>query len=194
MPASSFTLESLRHHVVLMHQSPVFFFDTVRENFLIADPNANDEEIIRLCKLTGIWEILAKHYGELPLDAQLAAGASLSGGEKKLFALTRCLLRKPTILLLDEPTTGIDPIEKFALIDKMRAALTGKTVVVVDHDIIWQCRFSDEFLVLDHGQIVQRGDAGTLLSEPGLFRELHREYETAPPHGDSTQAVRFPSF
>jgi len=194
MPASSFTLESLRHHVVLMHQSPVFFFDTVRENFLIADPNANDEEIIRLCELTGIWEILAKHYGELPLDAQFAAGASLSGGEKKLFALTRCLLRKPTILLLDEPTTGIDPIEKFDLIDKMRAALTGKTVVVVDHDIIWQCRFSDEFLVLDHGQIVQRGDAGTLLSEPGLFRELHREYETAPPHGDSTQAVRFPSF
>jgi len=110
-----------------------------------------------------------------PLDEQFAAGASLSGGQKKLFALTRCLLREPTFLFLDEPTTGMDPLEKFPMIDKMRAALDGKTVVVVDHDIIWQSRFCDQFIVLNDGRIVQEGSRSELLSVPGLFKELYEE-------------------
>jgi ABC-type multidrug transport system fused ATPase/permease subunit len=175
IPNSAFTLHSLRQNIVLMSQFPAFFYDTTRENFLVAQPSATDQEIQTLCEETGLWKILQESLGPNPLDEQFAAGASLSGGQKKLFALTRCLLRKPTFLFLDEPTTGMGPLEKFPMIDKMRAALDGRTVVVVDHDIIWQSRFCDRFIVLNNGRIVQQGSRSELLSTPGLFKELYDE-------------------
>jgi ABC-type transport system involved in cytochrome bd biosynthesis fused ATPase/permease subunit len=74
---------------------------------------------------------------------------------------------------LDEPTTGIDPEDKYSLLQVMRQVCTGKTVLVVDHDIVgWQIPFCDRFIVLDRGKIVQSGAAAQLLSAPGLFRDL----------------------
>ncbi|HYZ74634.1 MAG TPA: ABC transporter ATP-binding protein, partial [Chthoniobacterales bacterium] len=168
-----FSLESLRRQIVLMPQSPAFFHDTIRENLRVARPAATDLEIQELCERTGIWSVLGEAYGQDPLDRQFASGNLLSGGQKKLFALTRCLLRKPSILLLDEPTTGIDPEDKYSLLQVMRQVCAGKTVVVVDHDIVgWQIPFCDRFIVLDRGKIVQSGAAAQLLPAPGLFRDM----------------------
>jgi ATP-binding cassette subfamily B protein len=172
-PHTSLALATLRQQVVLMHQAPAFFHDTIRENFLVAKPNASDEEIQALCEKTPLWSILQQSYGTNPLDQPFRAGASLSGGQKKLFALTRCLLRNPAILLLDEPTTGIDPEEKFELVAMMKQACAGRTVLVVDHDIVgWQVLFCDYFLVLNNGRIEEKGTPGELLSRHGLFKDL----------------------
>lgn len=170
-----YTLQSLRRHVVLMSQFPTFFLDTVRENFLLANPSATDQEIEALCRKTGLWPILEQNLGSNPLDRQFVPGPgkSLSGGQTKLLALTRCLLRSPSVLLLDESTTGMGPKEKFPLIQTMREACAGETVLVVDHDIIWQTRFCDYFLVLSDGKVIQRGTDKELLAAPGLFRELY---------------------
>jgi ATP-binding cassette, subfamily B, bacterial len=173
IPHTRFSLESLRRQIVLMPQSPAFFHDTIRENLRVARPAATDAEIQELCERTGIWSILEEAYGQGPLHRQFASGNLLSGGQKKLFALTRCLLRKPSILFLDEPTTGIDPEDKYSLLQVMRQVCAGKTVLVVDHDIVgWQIPFCDRFIVLDSGKIVQSGAAAQLLSAPGLFRDL----------------------
>jgi ATP-binding cassette, subfamily B, bacterial len=173
IPHTRFSLESLRRQIVLMPQSPAFFHDTIRENLRVARPAATDAEIEELCERTGIWSILGETYGQGPLDRQFASGNLLSGGQKKLFALTRCLLRKPSILFLDEPTTGIDPEDKYSLLQVMRQVCAGKTVLVVDHDIVgWQIPFCDRFIVLDRGKIVQSGAAAELLSAAGLFRDL----------------------
>lgn len=173
IPHTRFSLESLRRQIVLMPQSPAFFHDTIRENLRVARPAATDAEIQELCERTGIWSVLGEAYGQAPLDRQFASGNLLSGGQKKLFALTRCLLRKPSILFLDEPTTGIDPEDKYSLLQVMRQVCAGKTVLVVDHDIVgWQIPFCDRFIVLDRGKIVQSGAAAQLLSAPGLFRDL----------------------
>ena len=173
IPHTQFSLESLRRQIVLMPQSPAFFHDTIRENLRVARPAATDAEIQALCERTGIWSILVEAYGQAPLDRQFSSGNLLSGGQKKLFALTRCLLRKPSILFLDEPTTGIDPEEKYSLLQVMRQVCAGKTVLVVDHDIVgWQIPFCDRFIVLDQGKIAQSGTAAELLSGSGLFRDL----------------------
>ena len=170
---TQFSLERLRQQIVLMPQSPAFFYDTIRENLRVARPAVTDAEIQELCERTGIWSILVEAYGQAPLDRQFSSGNLLSGGQKKLFALTRCLLRKPSVLFLDEPTTGIDPEDKYNLLQVMRQVCAGKTVLVVDHDIVgWQIPFCDRFLVLDQGKIVQNGTAAELLSAPGLFRDL----------------------
>jgi ABC-type transport system involved in cytochrome bd biosynthesis fused ATPase/permease subunit len=126
-------------------------------------------------QLTGLDAVLKKSMGDEPLGKPFAAGSGLSGGQKKLFALTRCLLRKPSVLFLDEPTTGMGPMEKFPLIETMRRSLAGKTVVVVDHDIVWQSRFCDHFHVLNDGKIIQSGTATELLAREGLFKELYNE-------------------
>jgi ATP-binding cassette subfamily B protein len=173
IPHTRRSLDSLRQHIVLMHQNPVFFYDTIRENFLVSNPRATDTEIRDQCEQTRLWQILLETYGPEPLNRQFFAGSYLSGGQKKLFALTRCLLRNPTILFLDEPTTGMDSEEKLELVKIMRQACSGKTVLTVDHDLVgWQVLFCDHFVVLNEGKIEEQGTAAELLSRVGLFKSL----------------------
>lgn len=181
IPIRDMPLDSLRRHIVLMSQFPAFFYDSVRENMRVAAPAATDEEILQAARLTGLDAVLERSMGPGALDLPFAAGAGLSGGQKKLFALTRCLLRQPSVLLLDEPTTGMGPLEKFPLIDAMRHALGGRTVIVVDHDIVWQTKFCDHIHVLDGGRIVQSGSPQDLVATPGLFRSLYDEASDRAP-------------
>ena len=171
-PTTDFTFESIRQHIVMMSQFPAFFDDTLHENMRLAKPDATDVEIQELCERTGIWRILSSNRPPITLDTNLAAGRLLSGGQKKLLALTRCLLRNPAVLLLDEPTVGMDNEEKFELIDVLRHATAGKTVLVVDHDINWLLQFCDYFVVMDKGTVVETGTAQELLSKRGLLYHL----------------------
>ena len=172
-PTTSLKLDCLRSQVVMMSQFPAFFHDSVRDNFRVAKADASDEEIRSVCVRTGLWPILEKAVGANPLDRPFAAGMGLSGGQKRLFALTRCILRDPKILLLDEPTTNMSNDEKYQLIPMMREACAGRTVIVVDHDISWLIGFSDHFIVLDNGRVTQQGTADQLLAQEGLLRELN---------------------
>ena len=157
---------------LLMSRAPAFFQDTVRENLLLARPDATDEKLREYCGLHGHLaspeERLAKG-GEIPLDADFHAGEALSGGQRKLFALTRCLLRDPEYLFLDEPTTGMEAETKFDFVGPMRRSCQGKTVIVVDHDLLWQLRFCDYFLVLDGGKIVEHGSRPRAAQAAGRF-------------------------
>ena len=145
-PTTDYTPDTLRRRIAMMSQFPAFFFDTVRENLRMAKRDATDEELQAICERTGVWRILSQ---KLPpaetgsiLDANLAAGKTLSGGERKLLALTRCLLRDPALLFLDEPTVGMDNEEKFEIREMLREGTRGKTVMVVDHDVNWLLQFS----------------------------------------------------
>jgi ABC-type multidrug transport system fused ATPase/permease subunit len=174
-PVRTLDFGTVRTNIVLMSQFPGFFHDSVRENFRISAPAAPDEEIIAISEKTGLWDVLRTIFGDHPLDEPFDAAGRLSGGQRKLFALTRCLLRDPRILLLDEPTTGMGPLEKYPLIEVMQHACTGRTVFLVDHDIIWQSRFCDYVLVLQTGKIIQEGTPQELRLRDGLFRTLYHE-------------------
>ncbi len=177
-PHTELDLGELRRRVVLMSRAPAFFQDTVRENLLLARPDASDEQLREECARTGIWPFLQERLADKsgnPLDAAFHAGEALSGGQRKLFALTRCLLRNPDYLFLDEPTTGMEAETKFDFVGPMRRSCRGKTVVVVDHDLLWQLRFCDNFLVLDGGKVVEQGSGRDLLKQHGTFRKLFDE-------------------
>ena len=147
----------------------------------MAKADATDAEIQKLCEETGIWKILEAGAQGNPLDAEFAAGRRLSGGQRKLLALTRCLLRNPAVLFLDEPTVGMDNQEKFAILGMIRQAAKNHTVMVVDHDLRWLLPFCDHFIVLNEGKIAESGTGEELLARRGLFHDLY--------HAESGQAA-----
>ncbi|MFZ1221303.1 MAG: ABC transporter ATP-binding protein, partial [Chthoniobacterales bacterium] len=182
-PVGDYASDNLYNHIAMMSQFPAFFYDTLRANMQMAKQDATDEEIRAICEKTGVWKILQANVQGNPLDQEFAGARRLSGGQKKLLALTRCLLRNPSILFLDEPTVGMDNVEKFSMLEIIKNALRGHTVMVVDHDLRWLMPFCDYFVVLDNGKISEQGTAQELLQRGGLFAELYHA-EDAKPAGD----------
>jgi ABC-type transport system involved in cytochrome bd biosynthesis fused ATPase/permease subunit len=125
-------------------------------------------------------------YGPRPLDSPFAAGAELSGGQKRKFSLTCALLRDSVFVFLDEPSTGLSADELPDLISTIRSSCAGKTVMVVDHILpAFIAPLCDYVLVLDQGYIVQRGTPEQLLAEGGVFAEL---YEAQLPQNNKLAA------
>jgi ABC-type multidrug transport system fused ATPase/permease subunit len=172
-PVGDYAADNLYDHIAMMSQFPAFFHDTLRANMKMAKPDATDAEIRAICEETGVWSVLQAGVKSNPLDAEFAAGRRLSGGQRKLLALTRCLLRNPAILFLDEPTVGMDNQEKFGILGMIRQAAKNHTVMVVDHDLRWLLPFCDYFIVLSEGKIAERGTGDELLARRGLFYDLY---------------------
>src|SRR5438045_878208 len=97
-PVGDYAADNLYNHIAMMSQFPAFFYDTLRANMQMAKQNATDEEIRAICEKTGVWKILEAGAQGNPLDQDFAGGRRLSGGQKRLLALTRCLLRNPSVL------------------------------------------------------------------------------------------------
>jgi ABC-type multidrug transport system fused ATPase/permease subunit len=179
-PVGDYAADNLYDHIAMMSQFPAFFHDTLRANMKMAKPDATDADIRAICEETGVWSVLQAGVAGNPLDAEFAAGRRLSGGQRKLLALTRCLLRNPAVLFLDEPTVGMDNQEKFGILGMIRQAAKNHTVMVVDHDLRWLLPFCDYFLVLNDGKIAERGTGDELLARRGLFYDLYHA-DGAPP-------------
>jgi ATP-binding cassette, subfamily B, bacterial len=181
-PVVDYASDNLYNHIAMMSQFPAFFYDTLRANMQMANQDATDEEIRAICEKTGVWKILEASVGGQgnPLDQEFAGGRRLSGGQKKLLALTRCLLRNPSVLFLDEPTVGMDNKEKFSMLEIIKNALKDRTVMVVDHDLRWLVPFCNYFIVLDNGKIAEQGTAEELLARRGLFSELYNAESSKP--------------
>jgi ABC-type multidrug transport system fused ATPase/permease subunit len=170
------TLSSLRRHVAKVSQFPLFIADTIRANFKLSNVDSSDEELEEVCRRTGLWEVLQNAAGAevYPLDYVLprTSGEGLSGGQRRLLAVTRALLLHPAILLLDEPTTGIDALGVAQLAPVLREACQGLTVLLVDHDMEFIYNFADWICCLDHGRFNEAGTSEELAGRPGLFKEL----------------------
>jgi ABC-type multidrug transport system fused ATPase/permease subunit len=172
-PVADYAPDNLYNHIAMMSQFPAFFYDTLRANMQMAKADATDDEIRAICERTGVWKILQSGVQGNPLDEEFAAARRLSGGQKKLLALTRCLLRDPAILFLDEPTVGMDNQEKFSMLEIIKQALKDQTVMVVDHDLRWLVPLCNYFIVLDNGKIAEQGTSDELLARRGLFHDLY---------------------
>src|SRR6185369_367619 len=96
-----------------------------------------------------------------------------SGGQKRLIALARCLLRKPEVLLLDEPTENLDADQRNRLIKVIHEYARDKTCVVISHDLNFIAAVSDRILVLDKGHVADQGTHEELIQRPGLYQTLY---------------------
>ena len=181
-PVEEWAEHELRQRVGYMAQFPSFTHETVRENLLLAAPLATDEEMVGVVRQLGLGPVLERQFGPAPgfLDQGFASGQMLSGGEKKLFALARCLLRRPTVLLLDEPTTGLDNMSKTPLAEVIRKLAPAVTLLIVDHDVEWLHQLCDQIAVIEHGKIGFLGAPEEAARSNELYQVLLRTPEEQP--------------
>jgi ABC-type multidrug transport system fused ATPase/permease subunit len=165
---------ALRGMVAVVSQSPLFINDTIRANFLLARADATDAEIEVAARQAGLWPALEKLGAARPLDVMVTRvpGQGLSGGERRLLAVARILLCRPCVLLLDEPTTGVDPMTIQVLLGALRDCCAGMTVIMVEHNLDFVASLADEVCCLQNGAFADVGPPGALAARPSMFQEL----------------------
>jgi ATP-binding cassette subfamily B protein len=166
------TQDSLRAQIGTVAQDPHLFHTTVRENLRYASPEATDDDIRDACEAAQVWTVI----DSLPdgLDTVVGErGYRLSGGEKQRLAIARMLLKDPCVVILDEATSHLDSENEAAVQRALAAALDGRTSLVIAHRLS-TITSADQILVLDDGELVQRGTHTELLEQGGLYADLYR--------------------
>jgi ATP-binding cassette subfamily B protein len=166
------TQDSLHDVVGVVTQDAHLFHDTIRANLAYARPGATEQELADACRAAQIWDLISV----LPdgLDTIVGdRGYRLSGGEKQRVALARLLLKAPAVVVLDEATAHLDSESEAAVQRALKTALSGRTSLVIAHRLS-TIRDADQILVIDDGQIRQRGRHDELLAAGGLYAELYR--------------------
>jgi ATP-binding cassette, subfamily B, bacterial len=165
------TLTSLHDVVGVVTQDAHLFHDTIRANLSYARPGATETELVDACEAAQIWDLIKV----LPdgLDTIVGdRGYRLSGGEKQRVALARLLLKAPSVVVLDEATAHLDSESEAAVQRALKMALSGRTSLVIAHRLS-TVREADQILVIDKGQVAERGRHEELLESGGLYSELY---------------------
>lgn len=157
-------------------QTPHLFSGTVRENLLMGNPNATEDQILEAIHLVSADEVIA--HLENGLDADVGEGGDLlSTGEKQLISFARAILADPRILILDEATASVDTMTEAKIQAAMESVTTGRTSLMIAHRLS-TVRNADIILVVKNGRIVEQGTHRELLEKHGYYYELYtRQYE-----------------
>ena len=172
-PVTDYTIASLRRQIGIVTQEPIIFNDTIANNIAYSCPGASQEAIQAAAERANAHHFIVS--GTHPLGYAEEAGekgCKLSGGEKQRIALARIILKNPPILVLDEATSALDTVTEKLIQDALNRVMENRTVFAIAHRLS-TIRNADLILVMDHGEIVERGTHEELLALNGRYRELH---------------------
>ena len=165
-----YTLESLMDQISVVFQNVYLFADTIENNIKFGCPNATHEQVAAAAKAAccdDFIESLPDGYDTVIGEG----GASLSGGEKQRISIARAMLKNAPIVLLDEATANVDPENEDRLQKAIEALTRDKTIILIAHRLK-TIRNADQILVVDKGQIVQRGTHEELAAQEGIYRRF----------------------
>lgn len=169
----NYTLKSLREHIGVVTQDSHMFHDSIINNLMYADPQATREEIIQACRSAQIWDFIET----LPNQLETVVGERghrLSGGERQRLAIARLLLKRPSIVILDEATAHLDSENESLVQAALKIALTGRTSIVIAHRLATIVN-ADQILVIDKGEISERGTHDELIQRSGSYFEMYQK-------------------
>ncbi len=167
-PLSDLSETTLRQAMSVVPQRVHLFSATLRDNLLLAAPQASDGELSDTLKRVGLDKLLEdgglnSWFGE--------GGRQLSGGELRRLAIARALLHNAPLMLLDEPTEGLDATTESQILDLLSEVMRDKTVLMVTHRLRGLARFN-QIIVMDNGQIIEQGSHAELLAKQGRYYQF----------------------
>lgn len=163
---------SLRSAMSVVSQRVDILNGSLRDNLLLADDTASDEKLIKTLNQVGL-EALTTDEG---LNAWLGdGGRQLSGGERRRIGIARALLHDAPIVLLDEPTEGLDQKTEQQIMSVLNKHIEHKTVVFITHRLV-NLEQMDHICLMDHGEIVEQGTHDSLLSLKGAYHQLWQRF------------------
>lgn len=165
-----YTLESLMDQISMVFQNVYLFADTIENNIKFGKPNATHAEVVEAARKAccdDFIEALPDGYNTFIGEG----GASLSGGEKQRISIARAMLRDAPIVILDEATANVDPENEDRLQKAIEALTRDKTIIMIAHRLK-TVRNADQILVVDNGQIVQKGIHEELIHQKGIYADF----------------------
>ena len=163
-------LENFRNQFALVTQDPILFYGTVRDNLLLAKPDASYTQLQEALKLADAWNFVS----QLPLQLDTLVserGQSLSVGQQQRLALARAYLKGAPILILDEPTASLDSISSRAIQDSILHACTDKTILTIAHKLAAIAHY-DQIIYLQSGSILAQGTHAELMQKCDSYRQM----------------------
>jgi ATP-binding cassette, subfamily C, bacterial CydC len=158
----------VRARIAVLAQDTYLFNSTIRENLLLARPDADQATLEAACRNAQLHDFIVS----LPqgYDTEIGeAGTGLSGGQARRLAIARALLLDAPILILDEPTEGLDTATEQALLQAVMRLMEGRSVLLITHRVSALTDLVDEVLVMERGRIAQRGAPRAVLGDDGSF-------------------------
>lgn len=166
-----FKIKSLRQQISFVLQESLLFRAPVWQNIAYGKPEATHDEIVRAAKLANAHEFIER----MPegYDSMVGErGLTLSGGQRQRITIARAIIRNAPILVLDEPSSGLDPATERLVFDALSNLMEGRTSIVIAHRLA-TVRRADVIFVIDDGRVVESGTHGELLDRGGLYSHLY---------------------
>ena len=168
---SKVSLDSYRSRIGVVLQDDFLFEGTIRENILFPRPNATDEQLQEAVKAAYVHEFTDRF--EKGLDTVIGErGVKLSGGQRQRIAIARAILADPKVLILDEATSNLDTESESFIQKSLTSLMKGRTTFVIAHRLS-TIRQADQILVIEEGQIAERGNHDELIASKGRYFDLY---------------------
>lgn len=167
----SYRVKSLRDQISVVLQDNILFAASIRENIAYGVPDANLEDIVSAAKLANAHDFISalpEGYDTLVGER----GVTLSGGQRQRIGIARAAIRQAPILVMDEPTTGLDEENEQTVIEALKRVSKNRTSFIVSHDLSF-ARRADLVLYIEHGEIVETGTHSELMSQSGRYSSLY---------------------
>ncbi|OLE52179.1 MAG: ABC transporter [Acidobacteria bacterium 13_1_20CM_3_53_8] len=184
----SFKIKSLRQQISFVLQESLLFRAPVWQNIAYGRPEATRDEIVRAARLANAHEFIEKlseGYDTMVGER----GVTLSGGQRQRIAIARAIIRNAPILILDEPSSGLDAASEELVFDALARLMEGKTSIVIAHRLA-TIRRADVIFVINEGRVVESGTHHELLARGGLYAELY-EIQFRKEEMDDLESVSF---
>ena len=164
------TIKSLRSQLGIVTQDAILFNDTVKNNMLLGEIEATDEEIIEALKIANAWEFVKDLKGGIEFNIG-DAGTKLSGGQKQRLSIARAVLKNPPIMILDEATSALDTESERLVQDALDNMMKNRTSIVIAHRLS-TIQNADQIIVLQKGEIAEQGTHNELIDKNGVYKKL----------------------
>jgi ATP-binding cassette subfamily B protein len=166
-----YDIHSLRKNIAVVLQDVFLFSSTIAYNIHLGDPEITQSQIEKAAKAVGIHDFIMSLPGGYGYEV-MERGATLSVGQRQLISFVRALVRNPKIIVLDEATSSIDSESEMLIQKAISTLMKGRTSVVIAHRLS-TIKYADQILVMDKGEIKERGSHEELLLQKGLYSQLY---------------------